>query len=82
MEIHPSALKMNTCEHCRYWDEEEVPFSWTDGSPYTFLRACKNLDLKCGDKEDGAFVFANSAHELLTGPKYGCVHWEPKGLQV
>ena len=57
------------CEACRFWRRYKTGFG----------RVC--VHPRVGSvplSEDGAVVFGNTDYELLlTGPQYGCVHWQP-----
>lgn len=68
-----TAIQMNTCDTCQHWDSEHE----TD-EPGLF--ACKAAHTSADDGR--AFGVANgeplNAGEFATGPKFGCVHWEPK----
>lgn len=65
---------MNTCEHCRHWGEEEI---W-----HTKGRQCQQASLYPPSKEDQMGIEDGAHAFIVTGPKFGCIHWEPKGLQV
>lgn len=66
---------MNTCDTCKWWDIE-VRQSW----PITKNRECLNpkLDAKSDETEDVLAQGYDAVNKPETGPKFGCVHHEPK----
>lgn len=67
---------MNTCDTCKWWQTTEI-----DGRVYPIggsHKYCHNEKLKACDEEDGLNDNADTFYGLTTGPRFGCVHHEPK----
>lgn len=65
--------RMKTCDTCRHWG---------DASVGGLLRCCDHAEPNEGADatEDMGIVVVQYPPEqssLMTGPKFGCVHWEP-----
>lgn len=66
---------MNTCDTCKwfgktydYYTREEVPDRF----------CCNNPKLDDYDMQSGAFIMHQCDSWLKVGPKFGCIHHEPK----
>lgn len=76
---------MNTCDTCRHWKIDPYSAEW--------LRYCAgDLIQRSGFFFDGKYTpgpgdnrkdqIVATGGVIRTHAKFGCVHWEPKGLQV
>lgn len=64
---------MNTCDTCKWWTMETGPYGRLPE------RACSHI--KLSDDSEGDDRLNYEMHEggrLFTGPKFGCIHHEPK----
>lgn len=62
---------MNTCDACRFWKPERVRIV-TKGE----CRAVSNTT-----EQPDEFSIESEPYEggkFITGPKFGCIHWEAK----
>lgn len=59
---------MNKCKDCKWWD-------FTSDSKYRFCDHPKITGAYNGDELDWV---SNVDEGILTGPEFGCVHWEEK----
>lgn len=59
---------MNTCNSCKWWGK---------GFPDTPQRECDNPKLN-ERSDDGAtaWVFEGDSGVFITGPRFGCTHWQ------
>lgn len=65
----PTELNKGQCVTCARWDNKEGSGRYG---------TCEHT--KCNDDDyptDGMMV-EFSAHAIVTGPEFGCVHWEKK----
>lgn len=66
---------MNTCDTCQWWDH----VSWShvyDGDEHR--KICGNAKVQDSGEDDGAAIHKSIDSSILTGPKFGCIHWSPK----
>ncbi len=72
---------MNTCDTCKWWDKDAIvtePNGW-HGSDETGMSECKNEKLFAGiDGITSRYDAPTDGCGFLTGPKFGCIHWEAK----
>lgn len=81
---------MNRCSTCKWWGFEEV--KWVNNAPEGY-RKCANPKLgdyaqyidddkpnhNADNTRDDALISAwQEMGETITGPNFGCVHWEEK----
>lgn len=72
-------MAMNTCDTCKWWEGPS-------GISFRSIGKCKNESLGrvvliLDIEPDNLGVFGISdeeKHPVVTGPKFGCVHHEPK----
>lgn len=70
--VQETDMRLGRCQTCRWW-----------GPPAAFLRACSQPKFRVGyqfaDAEvpsDGMRVENDEGWGFVTGPDFGCVHWE------
>lgn len=64
---------MNTCDSCKWWGKTEEQYRGHDRVADIKTQICMHPKMKGYSVEDGCI------HDLLEcGPKFGCVHHEPK----
>jgi len=68
---------MNTCDTCKWWKAPKRIWEMDSGRNHGECASPYNET-----EEDGAAAVANgepyNAGTLATGPKFGCIHHEPK----
>lgn len=65
---------MNTCDTCKWWREQKNIDHVPEGQCY-----CPGITTGGYPLENGAvFGYPVGGQHLLTGPKFGCIHHEPK----
>lgn len=64
---------MNTCDTCKFWGKEH--HAETENRKF-----CKHrkLDPDVYEGMDFATVYDGIDSLIMTGPKFGCIHHEPK----
>lgn len=70
---------MNTCDTCKWWSVVKFESEPIYAKPYEAgeLHLCNNPKLE-SYTEDGLSVETDSPSAILTGGKFGCIHWESK----
>ena len=71
---------MNTCDTCKWWSDEcDVIKGLTQAVTKGEHKFCNNEKVYSGcDLLDGLSDNADVFYGLTTGPKFGCIHHEPK----
>ena len=65
---------MNRCETCKFWQPHEFA-----ESPMRVCQSSKVVETGPWDGEDDSLVYSyDEGGYFQTGPKFGCVHHEPK----
>lgn len=68
---------MRTCDTCKYWGQEE----WARMAHIEPMRICQRISDMSIDEilaENEAGIYKSIDSSLATGPKFGCIHHEPK----
>ena len=68
---------MNTCDACKWWNDDYIH------PEYVGDKICKSPKLNFGicpdlKGEDEACIHNSIDSSLETGPKFGCIHHQPK----
>lgn len=61
---------MNTCDTCKWWMSRDYPHC-----------VCENKKVSDGTPSqipNEAYLAVHDEGEFVTGPKFGCIHHEPK----
>lgn len=75
---------MNTCDTCKHWGDYNADGMYDSSRPaFEGTKICLNpkLGIRGIAKEDGCSCAAYEDHQtgqLSPGPKFGCVHHDPK----
>ena len=68
---------MNTCDTCKWWGERQEKGGGT--AVWCEMRFCRHPKLDSNEDLDGADVSSIDGYgDIETGPKFGCIHHEPK----
>lgn len=78
---------MSTCKDCKHWGKLHPPEYYDSWPTFGWKKLpCEyeptgRLDIELADDCAVAAVSGHDggthAHEIYTGPDFGCIHWEP-----
>lgn len=84
-EDEDATKTQHVCRHCKWWSYADV---WRE-DPKRKTKPCRHPSVKRGyhyrDQDipdDGVNVEDDEGWGLVTGPLFGCVHWEEKPSDV
>ena len=69
---------MNTCDTCKWWGEPETELRPSWGIILKGMARCGNEKLDSGLNSSIVSDYDAPTQGFTTGPKFGCVHYEPK----
>lgn len=61
---------IGTCKDCKWWEKDE---HWGDN-----VGICQSPKIADPAIDAQAFQCTDKYEDILTGPDFGCVHWEEK----
>jgi len=77
VQSFPKTRFIGTCKDCKWWVEDGFWKSTIGFKNCTH----KKLDTDADGSKDGAYIFTTDPTDerFITGPDFGCIHWEARG---
>lgn len=70
---------MKTCDTCKWWGTEELQFVYSNQENRRLCGHTKILNgYEHADDEDATDIHKSIDSSFVTGPKFGCIHYEDK----
>lgn len=71
-------MNMNTCDTCKWWGMEQYRHVF-DGDDFKLCGNTKVNEWKGSNTDPDTVCLHKSIDtSIITGPKFGCIHWEAK----
>lgn len=67
-----SECSMNTCDSCRWWGSD------VSSEEEDHNKECEKATWFRPNDDDGFGIDSGINSRIVTGPKFGCIHHEPK----
>lgn len=74
-------IQPRNCKTCRHWDDEnEEAILWTPGAGLCMAPKSQFPPMEFVEEGPAEYSAATEKHAniSITGPRFGCVHWEAK----
>lgn len=69
---------MNTCDTCKFWKDDDVHPENTSVRVKICQNTLKMIPPFRGEPNEDGWTVHLAFYAFFTGPKFGCVHHEPK----